>query len=340
MAEVTKVAGQAVDYDVTIDLQAPLVEPGACDLSKRPRPFPRMCERVRAGLGHTQGPVHGCAFAFHEPLRPGQGQLFQGRTGRPGQADIVNLGDAPGRSRSGPQIIYAPVEALRRHQADKLGAGSIKNCVSNMQLERLASPAARPTERSCGLDDAPALHRLRAVRRVPGREHLNYCSYILLMASSSRPLRREQYPNARGGHILHRLRTPARYDNFARRSWPRQADRGQGQGRGRGEEPAAGTSATVEDAVTGIKSGKRFEMAVLARACSRAWRAELPVDVALDGWDSSWAARKKAFSRRLRQDAARCHEIGPIRDRRGHESDSNGEREVEGDGRKNRCVYR
>ncbi|NMC47903.1 MAG: heterodisulfide reductase subunit A, partial [Desulfovibrio sp.] len=96
---------------------------------------------------------------------------------------------------------------------------------------------------------------------------------------------REQYPNARVVIYYIDLRTPGRYDNFAKKIL---ADDRLTTVKGKvaavAEDAGSGdVLLTVEDAVTGIKSENRFEMAVLATGMQPSLAGQkLPVDVALD----------------------------------------------------------
>ncbi len=102
-----------------------------------------------------------------------------------------------------------PVEKL-----PNLGAGNVKNCVSNMQFERIASPYG-PTKGSIVRPtDGRAPKRVAFVQCAGSRDtnHLNYCSYICCMAS----IKQCQYilealPDAHCDVFYIDLRTPGRY---------------------------------------------------------------------------------------------------------------------------------
>lgn len=150
-----------------------------------------------------------------------------------------------------------------------LGAGRFKNCVSNMQLERLASPCGPTLGKIERPSDSEAPRKIAFVQCAGSRDqnHLNYCSYICCMASIKHALYvREQYPDAEVTIYYIDLRTPGRYDNLLKRV---QADpkikfvKGKVAGI---EEDSQNNDIIleVEDAVKGEKWKLRHDLVVLA----------------------------------------------------------------------------
>lgn len=95
-----------------------------------------------------------------------------------------------------------------------LGGGTVKNCITNMQFERIASPYGPTKGKIVRLTDKQAPKRVAFVQCAGSRDqnHLNYCSYICCMAS----LKQCQYvvealPNAHCDVFYIDLRTPGRY---------------------------------------------------------------------------------------------------------------------------------
>ncbi len=150
-----------------------------------------------------------------------------------------------------------------------LGGGKIKNVVSNMQLERLASPAGPTEGKILRPSDKKAPKKIAFVQCAGSRDenHLNYCSYICCMAS----LKHAAYIRARDAEaevVIYYidLRTPGRYENFKNRIL---ADPKLRLVKGKVAEIVEDTHnrdvvVTVEDAVTGIKSKEHFDLVVLA----------------------------------------------------------------------------
>ncbi len=95
-----------------------------------------------------------------------------------------------------------------------LGAGNVKNCVSNMQFERISSPYGPSRGSIVRPSDGRAPKRVAFVQCAGSRDanHLNYCSYVCCMAS----IKQCQYiiealPDAHCDVFYIDLRTPGRY---------------------------------------------------------------------------------------------------------------------------------
>lgn len=169
-----------------------------------------------------------------------------------------------------------------------LGAGKLQNCISNMQLERLASPCG-PTEGKIKRpSDNKTPQNVAFVQCAGSRDqnHLNYCSYICCMASIKQALYvREQYPNAEVTIYYIDLRTPGRYDNMLKRV---QADPKikfvKGKVAGVSEDAATGDILVeVEDAIKAEKWKNRHDLVVLATGMQPSLLGEkLPFKLALD----------------------------------------------------------
>ncbi len=168
-----------------------------------------------------------------------------------------------------------------------LGAGSIPNCISNMQLERLASPNGPTQGKILRPSDNKAPKRIAFVQCAGSRDqnHLNFCSYICCMASLKQATYvREQYPDAEVVIYYIDLRTPERYDKFKRKVEADEKVRFV-KGKVAGVEQAAdgGVVVEVEDAVKGLKSKAAFDLVVLATGMQPSLAgARLPIDVPMD----------------------------------------------------------
>jgi quinone-modifying oxidoreductase subunit QmoA len=170
----------------------------------------------------------------------------------------------------------------------RLGAGSIRNCVSNMQLERLASPFG-PTQ---GVVKRPSDGRApRSVAFVQcagsrDQNHLNFCSYICCMASLKQALYLSgQDPDMRISIFYIDLRTPGRYMNVLEKVQAAPNVRFvKGKVAEITEDDATGNvTLTAEDAVRGEKLTLTYDMAVLATGMQPTLAGEaLPLPVSTD----------------------------------------------------------
>jgi len=150
-----------------------------------------------------------------------------------------------------------------------LGAGKIKNCVSNMQFERLSSPFGSTNGKILRPSDAKAPKKIAFVQCAGSRDqnHLNYCSYICCMASLKHVCYiKEQYPNAEVTIYYIDLRTPGRYMNVLEKV-KAMPDVYFVKGKVADIQEDADTgnvNLTVEDAVRGEKISCSYDMVVLA----------------------------------------------------------------------------
>jgi quinone-modifying oxidoreductase, subunit QmoA len=168
-----------------------------------------------------------------------------------------------------------------------LGAGSVKNCVSNMQVERMASPfgptggaIVRPTDKR-----TPANIAFVQCAGSRDQNHLDYCSYICCMATLKQCLYlAEQNSDIQITVYYIDLRTPGRYVKVL--------DKVKAlpnvhfvKGKVANAVQAAGdtVSLQVEDAVRGEKLTVTYDMVVLATGMQPSLATEkLPFALPLD----------------------------------------------------------
>lgn len=168
-----------------------------------------------------------------------------------------------------------------------LGAGAIPNCISNMQMERLAAPNGPTKGKIMRPSDQKAPKRVAFVQCAGSRDqnHLNYCSYICCMASLKQATYlRDQYPEAEITVYYIDLRTPERYDKFKRKV---QADENirfiKGKVAGVEQAEDGGVVVEVEDAVKGVKKKVHYDLVVLATGMQPSLAgSRLPIDVPMD----------------------------------------------------------
>ena len=162
---------------------------------------------------------------------------------------------------------WAPYDA---NKIDNLGFGKYPNIITNMILERYASPNGPTKGKIIRPSDGKAPESVAFVQCAGSRDenHLPYCSYICCMASLKHATYiREQYPDAKIYIFYIDLRTPGlRYEKFYNKI---KADDKvffiKGKVAEVSEDPATKNITVVaENAVTGEKVRQTVEMAVLA----------------------------------------------------------------------------
>lgn len=162
---------------------------------------------------------------------------------------------------------WAPYDA---NKIDNLGFGKYPNIITNMILERYASPNGPTKGKIIRPSDGKAPESVAFVQCAGSRDenHLPYCSYICCMASLKHATYiREQYPDAKIYIFYIDLRAPGlRYEKFYDKI---KADDKvffiKGKVAEVSEDPATKNITLVaENAVTGEKVRQTVEMAVLA----------------------------------------------------------------------------
>jgi quinone-modifying oxidoreductase subunit QmoA len=115
-------------------------------------------------------------------------------------------------------IVYAtgwnPYEAARM---DNLGYGRINNVITNMMMERLASPGGPTGGKLLRPSDSKEVKKVVFVQCAGSRDenHLNYCSAICCMASLKQATYiRERIPDATVTVAYIDLRAPGKYEEF------------------------------------------------------------------------------------------------------------------------------
>jgi len=167
-----------------------------------------------------------------------------------------------------------------------LGGGTLKNVITNMQMERLASPNGPTNGKIVRPSDQAEPKRIAFVQCAGSRDqnHLNYCSYICCMASFKQALYiREQYPEAEIVIYYIDLRAPGRYEKFLNKV---QEDDKIMMVKGKvakiEENEKGNPVVTAEDIIAGLKKEEEYDLVVLATGMQPSLDGlDVPADVEL-----------------------------------------------------------
>jgi len=151
---------------------------------------------------------------------------------------------------------------------DNLGYGTVPNVITNMMMERLASPGGPTGGKIVRPSDGKEVSSVAFVQCAGSRDenHLPYCSYICCLASMKQVTYvREKNPEATATVFYIDLRSPGRYEKFYRKV---REDEKVRWIKGKVAKVEAGKDGnvvvTAEDAVSGELVTEEFEMVVLA----------------------------------------------------------------------------
>jgi quinone-modifying oxidoreductase subunit QmoA len=153
---------------------------------------------------------------------------------------------------------------------DILGSGKIKNVITNMMMERLASTDGPTKGKIVRPSDGKEIKNIAFVQCAGSRDenHLPYCSYICCLATLKHAMYiKEQYPDAKMQIYYIDIRTPGLYEQ--RFYWKIKDDPNviftKGKVAGLTEEPGTNdVIVEVEDIYAGSKIKAKFDMVVLA----------------------------------------------------------------------------
>ena len=290
-ATVTTVKGNAGNYTVGVRIEPRHTAPHSADLGLLASSLEgEVNSEFELGMG-TRKPLYLSApFAFPSRYVLDKTDLSKADQIKLAKSAAVDLNEAPKEIElSVASIVLAtgwkPYDVTR---LGNLGAGGIDNCISNMQLERLASPHGPTNGTIQRPSDGEAPRKIAFVQCAGSRDenHLNFCSYICCMASLKQAMYvREQYPNAEITIYYIDLRTPGRYENF-RNKVVNDSKIHLVKGKVAGvesDELTGDVILEVEDAVKGTKRKVRHDLVVLATGMQPSLAgSENPFGVTLD----------------------------------------------------------
>lgn len=272
LAEVVSVSGDVGNYEVTVKLRPRHTPPSSVDLSGLAQSLSQDVENeFELGLCKRKPLYMSAPFAYpYRYVLDTVNLTEEDRTklSKSGQIDL-NQQEKTITLQVGSIVVATGWKPYDASNLTNLGAGRIANCISNMQMERLAAPSGPTEGKILRPSDHEAPKRVAFVQCAGSRDenHLSYCSYICCMASlkQARYLR-EQYPESRVDIYYIDLRTPGRYDHFAQETL---ADENIQAIKGKvaevEEDVASGAVwLTAEDAISGRKLRNSYDMVVLA----------------------------------------------------------------------------
>lgn len=153
-------------------------------------------------------------------------------------------------------------------QIDNLGFGEVPNVITNMQMERLASPNGPTCGRIVRPSDNKEPKSVAFVQCAGSRDekHLPYCSYICCMASLKQATYLlDQDPEAQATIFYIDIRTPGRYEQFYWKVRDREnLELIRGKVAKVSAAPGDKVEVVAEDTATGTKVRRTFDLVVLA----------------------------------------------------------------------------
>lgn len=290
-AEVISLTGRKGDYSVKVRIQPRHTAPHNVDFGLLASSLEgEVLSEFELGLAKRKALYRSMPFAFPGRYALDPTALTKADAAKLGGNQFINLNEQP-REVSvevGAVVVATGWKPYDVTRLTNLGAGGIKNCVSNLQLERLASPFGPTGGKILRPSDGRAPRRVAFVQCAGSRDqnHLNFCSYICCMASLKQAQYvAEQHPDAQISIFYIDLRTPGRYMNVLEKV---QAQPNvtfvKGKVADAREDAATGNvMLTVEDALRGEKLTLAFDLAVLATGMQPTLAGErLPMPVAVD----------------------------------------------------------
>ena len=290
MAEVTGLSGTKGDYTVTVKVKPRRVVARNVDLTLLASSLEGTVDNdFDFGLSRRKAVYKSMPFAYPNRFVFDPAALSLSDTARVA-ANACLLPEEPEKELSlnvGAIVVATGWKPYDVTRLTNLGAGSVKNCVSNMQMERIAAASGPTGGRIVRPSDGCRPKSIAFVQCAGSRDqnHLNYCSYICCMAS----LKQAQYvveqcPDARVSIFYIDLRTPGRYVNVLDkvRACPNvRMVKGKVADVRQGENNTV--VLTVEDAVRGEKMTLTYDMVVLATGMQPSLAdGNLPLPLPLD----------------------------------------------------------
>ena len=276
LAEVEDIKGEEGNFDVTVKLNPRYVNDKCvgCDACAQACPSYRDND-FNFGMNKTKAAYlpHSQAFPFQyvidanacpkDCMKPCLEACKYNAIDLAMKPETVNL-------KVGAVVLATGWNPYDTGKLDILGSGKIKNVITNMMMERLASPDGPTEGKIVRPSDGKEVKNIAFVQCAGSRDenHLHYCSYICCLATLKHAMYiREQYPDAKIQIFYIDIRTPGLYEN--RFYWKIKDDPNviftKGKVAGITEEAGSNDAVVeVEDTLGGAKFKAKFDMVVLA----------------------------------------------------------------------------
>jgi quinone-modifying oxidoreductase subunit QmoA len=286
MAEVTAVSGEVGNYEVSVKVRPRHTAPQSVELDELAGKLSMNVEdEFNFGLSFRKAVYKDVPFAFPSRYVVDTDNLSDADKKVLAQNEYIDLNEKEKdiTLNVGSIVIATGWKPYDVTKLTLLGAGKIKDCISNMQMERLASPSGPTNGKILRPSDQTRPKKIAFVQCAGSRDenHLSYCSYICCMASLKQAeYVLEQYPDAEISIFYIDLRTPGRYENFSRKVLAHERVHAVKGKVAEVKEDAGKVWLTVEDAVAGSKSTEGFDLVVLATGMQPSVAGQsLPLDL-------------------------------------------------------------
>ncbi len=291
LAEVVSVSGGPGDYEVVVRLKPRYTSPSSVDLKDLAEKLSQNVKNdFEFGLSSRKALYMDVPFAYPNRYVLDLEHVSEEDKKLLSKSPFINMGEKEKNItlNVGSIVIATGWKPYDVTKLTNLGAGSITNCITNMQMERLASPCGPTNGKIVRPSDEKPPKRVAFVQCAGSRDenHLSYCSYICCMASLKQAKYvREQYPDAEVTIFYIDLRTPGRYENFAQKVLADDKVKAIKGKVAKVEEDIAtgGVWITAEDTISGNKITEMYDLVVLATGMQPSLAGEkLPFDIDMD----------------------------------------------------------